>query len=87
MEKMIKKMMVAGLACIAMCGTAMAAPKHGNNPAPKGKAPMVQMAKPTQKSASHGHAAPKHQVAKAAPRHHEVRRPAHRLPPPRPKAI
>ena len=40
MEKMIKKMMVAGLACVALCGSAMAAPKHGNGPAPKGKAPI-----------------------------------------------
>lgn len=34
MEKMIKKMMVAGLACVALCGSALAAPKHGNGPAP-----------------------------------------------------
>lgn len=51
MEKMIKKMMVAGLACLAMCGTAMAAPKGpqaGRAPEPRR---MVQQApKPAQKA-------------------------------------
>ena len=86
MEKMIKKMMVAGLACIAMCGSALAAPKHGNGPAPKGKAPMVQKAPrgyTAARPAAHK-SAPRHQVAMApAPRHHAMR-PEHHMPPSRP---
>ncbi|MGN0855297.1 MAG: hypothetical protein ACI4R9_07245 [Kiritimatiellia bacterium] len=51
MEKMIKKMMVAGLACIAMCGTAMAAPRGGNGPQ-AGRAPEAKpMAQQTPKTA------------------------------------
>ena len=38
MNKTIKKLTVATLACVALCGTAMAAPRHGNpgriHPAP-----------------------------------------------------
>ena len=51
MEKTIKKMMVAGLACLAMCGTAMAAPKGpqaGRAPEPKRMA--QQSPKPAQKA-------------------------------------
>ena len=93
MEKMIKKMMVAGLACVALCGSAMAAPKHGNGPAPKGKAPMVQTTrhearkpvqtyKPVQ---AHKPAPVHHQHQAKAPAHHHYEvRPAHHTPPPRP---
>ena len=85
MEKMIKRMMVAGLACVALCGSAMAAPKHGNGPAPKGKAPMVQTTRREARKPVQAHKpAPAHHQAKApAHRHYEVR-PAHRMPPPRP---
>ena len=87
MEKMIKKMMVAGLACLALCGSAMAAPKHGNGPAPKGKAPMVQTTRhETHKPVQARKPAPVHhqQQAKAparhpAPQHHVARhKPARR---------
>ena len=87
MEKMIKKMMVAGLACVALCGSAMAAPKHGNGPAPKGKAPMVQTVRhETRKPVQAHKPAPVHHQhqAKAPAHHHYEVRPAHHMPPPRP---
>ena len=72
MEKMIKKMMVAGLACVALCGSAMAAPKHGNGPAPKGKAPMVQTV--------HHETRKPVQAHKPAPAHHQAKTPARPVP-------
>ena len=72
MNNMIKKMMMTGIACVALCGTTLAAPAHNNRPMPKGKAPMVQVAKPMPKPAQP-------HVAKA-PVRHEVR-PAHHMPP------
>lgn len=85
MEKMIKKMMVAGLACVALCGSALAAPKHGNGPAPRGKAPMVQtMRHETRKPVQAHKPAPAHHQTKAPAHRHDEVRPAHRMPPPRP---
>lgn len=75
MEKMIKKMMVTGLACVALCGSALAAPKHGNGPAPRGKAPMVQTMRHETRKPVRAH----HQTKAPAHRHDEVR-PAHRMP-------
>ena len=88
MNNMIKKMMMTGIACVALCGTTLAAPQHNNRPTSKGKAPMVQVAKPMAKPAPHKAVSkpmPKiaqHHVAKA-PVRHEIR-PTHHLPPPRP---
>ena len=82
MEKMIKKMMVAGLACLTMCGTAMAAPKGpqaGRAPEPKR---MVQQApKPAQKASvaapvRKAQPAPKVAQHKPAPKPVMNRRPA-----------
>ncbi len=85
MEKMIKKMMVAGLACVALCGSALAAPKHGNGPAPRGKAPMVQtMRHETRKPVQAHKPAPAHHQTKAPAHRHDEVRPTHRMPPPRP---
>ena len=85
MNNMINKMMMTGIACVALCGTTLAAPAHNNRPMPKGKAPMVQVAKPAAKPVQHKAVAkpmPKpaqHHVAKA-PVRHEVR-PTHPMPP------
>ena len=77
MNKMIMKMMMTGIACVALCGTTLAAPAHNTRPMPKGKAPMIRVAKPMPKPAHH-HAA-------KAPVHHHTVRPAHHMPPPPPR--
>ena len=76
MNNMITKMMMTGIACVALCGTTLAAPAHNNRPMPKGKAPMAQVAKPMPKPVPH--------PVVQAPVHHHAVRPAHHTPPPPP---
>ena len=94
MNKTIKTMVIAGLACVALCGTTVAAPaKNGGKPpapakqhqqikAPAKAAPKQQAktpAKPRQQVKAP--AKPKQQVkvpANAAPKHQEVKRHADR---------
>ncbi len=85
MEKMIKKMMVAGLACLAMCGTAMAAPRGGNGVhagrVPEAKRMVQQAPKAAQKAPVAAHKQnnrPTRQVA----RHTAPQPAAHRAPAP-----
>ena len=78
MNNMIKKMMMTGIACVALCGTTLAAPAHNTRPMPKGKAPMVQVAKPMPKPAPHK------TIARPMPTHHTTPHhvhTTHRLPP------
>ena len=93
MNKIITKMMMTGIACVALCGTTLAAPKHNNMPMPKGKAPMVQVAKPLPKPVAKPvqhkvvakpmpKSVPHHVVQ--APVHHHAVRPTHHMPPPPP---
>ena len=81
MNNMIKKMMMTGIACVALCGTTLAAPTHNTRPMPKGKAPMAQVAKPMPKPAPHKTIARPMPTHHAAPHHVHA---THRLPPPRP---
>lgn len=85
------KLMVAGLACMALCGTALAAPKGGHGgPAPKG--PAIHQKAPVGYAPARGpqlahhtpraeHRAPHREVHHGAPMHHRVHHPA---PPPPP---
>ena len=83
MNNNLKKLLVAGLACAAVCTTALAAPHGGKNaPAPRPA------------SAHHGTHAPKHDHHRAAPapaahhhRHHAHARPAPPPPPPPPRTV
>ena len=71
MEKMMKKLMMAGIACVALCGTTLAAPAH--KPAQgRAPAPVVQKAQrpapaplAAHKPAPAPHKAP---IAKAMPK-------------------
>ncbi len=80
-NKAIMRMLVAGIAAVAMCGTAMAAPKGNKPPTParqemRGKAPAKPAAHAPQKAPAKAHA------AKPAPAHgHDVAR--HNAPAPR----
>lgn len=76
MNKNIKKVLITTLACVTLCGTAMAAPGGRGKPAP---APARQ----------HQQAAPRKQAARHAPAKHVATRPApvrpvvhHPAPPP-----
>ena len=98
MNNMIKKMMMTGIACVALCGTTLAAPAHNNRPMPKGKAPMAQIAKPMPKPmvkpAQHKvvakpmpKPAPHKTAARPTPPHHAAPHhvhATHHMPPPRP---
>ena len=88
MNNMIKKMMMTGIACVALCGTTLAAPQHNTRPTPKGKAPMVQVAKPMPKPATkpvqHNvvakpmpKPAPHKTIARPMPTHHAAPHHAH----------
>lgn len=69
------KLLVAGLACLAFCGTTFAAPKHGHGGGAPRKAPVVQKA-PAPKPGHH-HAEPHHG-------HHGGHYVKHNAPPPPP---
>lgn len=75
MNKTIKTFVIAGLACVAFCGTTFAAPHGGHAPQ---KAPAHQQAHHDKNH--HRTPAPKHPVAPARP--HDHREP----PPPPPPA-
>lgn len=80
MNKTIKMMMIAGLACVAMCGTANAAPGgHQAGRAPEPRRMVQQTRKPAPKPVANHRPAPKPVVhAPPPPRvvHHQpVRRP------------
>lgn len=73
MEKMMKKLMMAGIACVALCGTTLAAPAH--KPAQgRAPAPVVQKAQRPAPAPLAAH--------KPAPAPHKA--PAHHMPPPPP---
>ena len=80
MNKAIKKMMIAGLACVALCGTTLAAPHGGNGGRAPQKAPVHQKA-PAPKAPNRGHTpAPAHHQAN----HHAPAPAPHRAPQPPP---
>ena len=67
----IKTMAIATLACVALCGTTMAAPAHrggGKPPAPARQHQKAPDHKPAQK---HGHAVARHHAPAPAHRHHD----------------
>ena len=88
------KLMVAGLMCMALCGTTLAAPKGGHGgPAPKGPAvhqkALVGHAPARGPQVAHHapkatHHAPHHEARHGAPMHHRVHHPA---PPPPPVVV
>ena len=82
MNKNVMKLMVAGLACVVLCGTTLAAPRGGNHgPTPK-NAPTHQ--KVVAPKAVHNHA-PAHPPAKLA--HHTKHVVVHHTPPPPPPVV
>lgn len=74
MNKTIKKLMVALLACVAICGTTMAAPAKG------GAKPPAHPGQHQQAKAPAKHKQQAKAPAKPAPKHHEAKCP----PPPAP---
>lgn len=84
MNKTIKTMVIAGLACVALCGTTVAAPAKngGKPPAPAKQHQQIKApAKAAPKQQAKTPAKPRQQVkapAKAAPKHQEVKRHAAR---------
>ena len=73
MNKILKTLMVAALACVTLCGTAVAAPRGGRN---NGRAPA-----PKHQTVKHQKAPVKH-VAKAKPapkKHHVTPRKHHQI--------
>ena len=84
MNKTIKTMVIAGLACVALCGTTVAAPAKngGKPPAPAKQHQQIKApAKAAPKQQAKIPAKPRQQVkapAKAAPKHQEVKRHADR---------
>ena len=84
MNKTIKTMVIAGLACVALCGTTVAAPAKngGKPPAPAKQHQQIKApAKAAPKQQAKTPAKPRQQAkapAKAAPKHQEVKRHADR---------
>ena len=93
MNKNVKNLVVAGLACVALCGTTLAAPHGGNGGRAHGKAPTHQKA-PAPKPAQHRAHAPGHHGTagvrhaplpqRHAPARHVV---VHHAPPPPPAPV
>ena len=86
-----RKLMVAGLACMALCGTTLAAPRGGNGNRPPQKPAVHQNAgRPahhaTPQTAHHNAPRPAHHAQHRAPAHHAhvVHHPA---PPPPPRLM
>ena len=78
MEKMMKKLMMAGIACVALCGTTLAAPAHkpaqGRAPAPvvqKAQRPAPRVAAPVGQPSAGGYPAPQ-KAHKPAPAPHKA---------------
>ena len=87
MNKTITKTLVAGLVCLAFCGTTFAAPGCGNGGREPQKAPVQQKQKAPehnggrQTPAPANHRAPEHHAAPVA---HHTPPPEHHEPPPPP---
>lgn len=81
-----KKLMVAGLACMALCGTTLAAPHGGNGNRPPQKPAVHQNAR---RHAHHNAPRPAHHAQHRAPAHHThvVHHPAPPPPPPPPRTV
>ena len=88
------KLMVAGLACMALCGTTLAAP-HGGHGGPAPKGPAIHQKAPARHTPAKGpqvahhapraeHRAPHREAHHGAPMHHRVHHPA---PPPPPGVV
>ena len=74
MNKTLKKLLVATLACVTLCGTTFAAPRGGKKhaPVPAPRHQVVNHAKPKH------HAPPKHTHHRPAPKpHHHVKHTVH----------
>ena len=72
------KLMLAGLACMALCGTTLAAP-HGGHGGPATKGPAVHQKAPASHAPARGPKVAHHAPHHKAPTHHHVHHPA---PPP-----
>ena len=79
----IKTMAIATLACVALCGTTMAAPAHRGGGKPPAPARQHQKAPPPKPAQKHGHAVARHHAPAPAHRHHApAPRPCQPPPPP-----
>ena len=67
----IKTMAIATLACVALCGTTMAAPAHRGGGKPPAPARQHQKAPPPKPAQKHGHAVARHHAPAPAHHHHD----------------
>ena len=80
MNKNIKKLMVAGLVCVALCGTTLAAPRGGTHGRVPQKAPAHQ--RTAAPRAAHHNQTHAHHAVKPA---HHTTHVVHHMPPPPPR--
>lgn len=95
MNKNVKNLVVAGLVCVALCGTTLAAPRGGNGGRAPGRAPTHQKAPAPRVTQHHAptHNARHHRTTVVdhapAPHHHAPARHVvvHHAPPPPPVPV